>query len=97
MFLRSQVRLVCIEMGAAFEERGTVTPPWRSAQSLLSKWLPTKVHTRNCIYQVLCATTVAVTWSSILLDLKWRCRHGVDLDRVAEETGGGLCRHGTPA
>lgn len=39
-----QVRLVCVEMGAAFAERGTVTPPWRSVNSLLSKWLPTKVR-----------------------------------------------------
>jgi hypothetical protein len=41
--LAAIVRLVCAEMGAAFAERGTVTPPWRSAQSLLSKWLPSKV------------------------------------------------------
>ena len=38
------VRVVCVEMGAAFAERGTVTPPWRSVQSLLSKWLPSKVR-----------------------------------------------------
>ena len=42
--LAAIVRLVCAEMGAAFAERGTVTPPWRSAQSLLSKWLPSKVR-----------------------------------------------------
>ena len=39
-----QVRLVSGEMGAQFAERGTVTPPWRSVKSLLSKWLPTKVR-----------------------------------------------------
>lgn len=42
--LKAMVRLVCGEMGAAFSERGTVAPPWRSVKSLLSKWLPTKAR-----------------------------------------------------
>jgi uncharacterized protein (TIGR01615 family) len=36
------VQCLCAEMVASFEAKGLTLPPWRRAQSMLSKWLPTK-------------------------------------------------------
>lgn len=36
------VQCLCAEMVASFEFKGLTLPPWRRAQSMLSKWLPTK-------------------------------------------------------
>jgi uncharacterized protein (TIGR01615 family) len=36
------VQCLCAEMVASFESKGLTLPPWRRAQSMLSKWLPTK-------------------------------------------------------
>ena len=36
--------LTCQQMAAAFVSAGAVTPPWRSASSLLSKWLPQRAR-----------------------------------------------------
>jgi uncharacterized protein (TIGR01615 family) len=36
------VQCLCAEMVASFEANGLTLPPWRRAQSMLSKWLPTK-------------------------------------------------------
>ena len=40
--LKQLVNLLCAEMHIAFEQCGFSLPPWRKAQSLLSKWLPSK-------------------------------------------------------
>ncbi|KAF6254133.1 hypothetical protein COO60DRAFT_352674 [Scenedesmus sp. NREL 46B-D3] len=36
------VQCLCAEMGASFDSKGLTLPPWRRAQSMLSKWLPSK-------------------------------------------------------
>ena len=38
------VHAVCAEMSAAFQQSGMSYPPWRQANSMLSKWLPTKLR-----------------------------------------------------
>lgn len=38
------VQCLCAEMAVSFESQGLTLPPWRRAQSMLSKWLPTKLH-----------------------------------------------------
>eukprot|EP00878_Enallax_costatus_P002300 GHUV01002475.1.p1 GENE.GHUV01002475.1~~GHUV01002475.1.p1 ORF type:complete len:344 (+),score=116.81 GHUV01002475.1:340-1371(+) len=36
------VQLLCAEMAASFEAMSLTLPPWRRAQSMLSKWLPSR-------------------------------------------------------
>lgn len=36
------VQCLCAEMAASFEVMGLTLPPWRRAQSMLSKWLPSR-------------------------------------------------------
>lgn len=36
------VQCLCAEMAASFEAMGLTLPPWRRAQSMLSKWLPSR-------------------------------------------------------
>lgn len=43
MRLKPLVKLLCLEMEQAFQERGLTWPPWRQADSMMSKWLPSKV------------------------------------------------------
>lgn len=37
-----QVNFLCAEMSLAFQQQGTVVPPWRQVSSMLSKWMPRK-------------------------------------------------------
>jgi len=41
--LKPLVKLLCLEMEQTFQEKGLTWPPWRQAESMISKWLPTKV------------------------------------------------------
>eukprot|EP00195_Chlamydomonas_chlamydogama_P013006 CAMPEP_0202901194 /NCGR_PEP_ID=MMETSP1392-20130828/13871_1 /ASSEMBLY_ACC=CAM_ASM_000868 /TAXON_ID=225041 /ORGANISM="Chlamydomonas chlamydogama, Strain SAG 11-48b" /LENGTH=294 /DNA_ID=CAMNT_0049587715 /DNA_START=242 /DNA_END=1126 /DNA_ORIENTATION=+ len=38
------VQILCSEMAASFEVKGLTLPPWRRTQSMLSKWMSTKVR-----------------------------------------------------
>lgn len=40
--LKPLVKLLCLEMEQTFQQRGLTWPPWRQAESMISKWLPTK-------------------------------------------------------
>jgi len=40
--LKPLVKLLCLEMEQTFQEKGLTWPPWRQAESMISKWLPTK-------------------------------------------------------
>ena len=44
--LKPLVNLLCLEMEQTFQERGLTWPPWRQAESMISKWLPAKVYVR---------------------------------------------------
>ena len=39
------VKLLCTEMQQSFQETELTCPPWRQADSMISKWVPTKVGT----------------------------------------------------
>lgn len=41
--LRQLVKLMCLEMAAAFKANSVTIPPWRHSDSMLSKWLPAKL------------------------------------------------------
>lgn len=41
--LKPLVKLLCMEMEQAFQDTGLTWPPWRQAESMMSKWLPHKV------------------------------------------------------
>lgn len=41
------VQSLCAEMVASFEANGLTLPPWRRAQSMLTKWLPSRSHDVN--------------------------------------------------
>lgn len=40
--LRPLVKLLCLQMEQAFQDTGLTRPPWRQAESMMSKWLPSK-------------------------------------------------------
>jgi uncharacterized protein (TIGR01615 family) len=42
--LKPLVKLLCLEMEQTFQEKGLTWPPWRQYGSVISKWLPAKVH-----------------------------------------------------
>ena len=42
--LRPLVKLLCLKMEQAFQDTGLTRPPWRQPESMLSKWLPSKVE-----------------------------------------------------
>jgi hypothetical protein len=42
--LKPLVQALCGEMSAAFAAEGMPCPPWRSAESVLSKWLPLRAR-----------------------------------------------------
>ena len=41
------VSFLCSEIAAAFQEEGTLLPPWRQASSMLSKWRPRRSSEEN--------------------------------------------------
>ena len=45
--LRPLVKLLCLKMEQAFQDTGLTRPPWRQPESMLSKWLPSKVGLPN--------------------------------------------------
>eukprot|EP00890_Picochlorum_soloecismus_P005498 jgi/Picsp_1/594/NSC_00591-R1_protein len=42
--IKPLVQLLCYEISLAFDTQGLSLPPWRHPKSLLSKWLPAKLH-----------------------------------------------------
>lgn len=48
--LRPLVKLLCMEMEQAFQDTGLTWPPWRQVESMMSKWLPSKVSIQALPY-----------------------------------------------